>query len=191
MLANRVWTCLFAIAVLNTACGGGGSSSSGGSPSDGDLQMSVPEPTYANPSGEHYWFNFINQVRAANGIGLVMQDTKLDLAAQAHANYLRSHTATLDEQQSGIELPQFAGFTGATAQDRCNQAGYAGSCALSAMWTEPAYLLRASPYLGLLILEQGERHIGITEPGCLVFTGVSCGPHLQLGLATNASPRFC
>jgi hypothetical protein len=52
--------------------------------------MSVPVPNYAKGSGQLALFKAINTLREQLGVGMLIQDTALDTAAQAHAAYLSS-----------------------------------------------------------------------------------------------------
>jgi hypothetical protein len=206
----RVSTLLAILGLAIGGCGGGGGDNSPTPPpaDASGLQTSIPGPTYASGSLELSYFERINAFRRTNGLGLLAQSTTLDQVAINHSAYLDSHDSS-DEYPSGIELPGYSGFTGATAQDRCDHAGYAGTCLQTAMWSQPDFIGVPSAYLGLLVLEQGEREIGITVP--LVFGGqscdpllqlvlpayppvagmplLSCGPHLQLGLPARTAPQ--
>jgi hypothetical protein len=150
------------------------------------LQTSVPTATYAAASQELSYFTRINAFRQANGLGLLAQNALLDEA-------VRNHVAYFEHVQSGdtiIEAPANTGFTGATPQDRCDHVGYAGTCEQTAMWPEISYLGVPSRYIGQLVVEQGEREIGIAmTASCLVITGMACGPQIQLGLANGATPQ--
>jgi hypothetical protein len=185
-------------AILGLAIGGCGGGGGGGDDSPtpppappgnaSGLQTSVPAPTYASGSLELSYFERINAFRQANGLGLLAQSTTLDQVATNHAAYLDSHDSQA-EYPRGLEMPGYSGFTGETAQDRCDHAGYAGTCLQTAMWSQPPFVLVPSVYLGLLVLEQGEREIGITVPGCMVFGGQSCGLQIQLGLPAGTAPQ--
>jgi hypothetical protein len=86
------------------------------------LVTSVPAPTYAAGSQQLAAFNYLNGIRGRCGFGLLKQDTRLDQAADDHANYLAlnfSTTGLTHTQVSGLP-----GFTGVTAGDRAQQRGY-------------------------------------------------------------------
>lgn len=85
----------------------------------GNLQLSVPAPTYGAGSIELQTFNEWNELRKKMGLGLVKQDADLDRAAQAHANYM-----TLNKVFQHEEDPSKPGFTGVTPKDRSLAAGY-------------------------------------------------------------------
>lgn len=111
-------------AAILAGCGGGGSDSSGPStptPPVGapDLQTSVPAPTYAPTSEELAAWNVLNQAREACGFGLLAQDSRLDAAAKAHANYMQLNNATGHDEATGRP-----GFTGASPQDRARAQGF-------------------------------------------------------------------
>lgn len=93
---------------------------SGGS-EPADQAVTTPSPTYAQGSEELAAFQFLNAERGRCGYGLLAQNTKLDAAAKAHADYqlvnnLFQHT------EDRAAYP--AGFTGATPWDRFAYQGY-------------------------------------------------------------------
>lgn len=159
----------------------------GGAPSQ-DLQTTVPMPTYPEYTGEFAFFNFVNGLRQQLGLGLLAQSTMLDTVAKNHAHYLDS-SGTGDEIVSGIENVQNSYFTGATTQDRCSFVGYAGACPQTGMWSEVSFLMHPSPYLGLLVLTQGTRQIGISMHSAFLFTGMTNGPEVQLGYPAGTTPQ--
>lgn len=180
---------LFAIAI--TACNGGGGTGSndgGGHTAESDLQISVPTPSYLMGSVELVYFNFINQLRQQLGLGLLAQNTLLDMAAGNHAKYL-DLSGTSEEIASGMESPQNTNFTGVTAQDRCNHVGYSGECPQTGMWSEVYFMAHPSSYLGLLALTQGARQMGMAMHSTLLFTGMSNGPEIQLGWPSGIPPQ--
>lgn len=134
-----------ALAALLTACGGG---SSGGSttPTDpvvktcangasdypackfftANLQLTVPTPPFAIGSDELAAFNYLNDERAANGLGKLAYNEALTKAAKAHSDYMflnkwLDHTETSGKQ----------GFTGEAPANRAQAAGYPISGAVS------------------------------------------------------------
>jgi hypothetical protein len=152
-----------------------------------------PDPVTVIPypanSSEWRLFTWINGLREGNGLPALLQSNQLDQVASHHRAYLESHDATPTEWQSGIELPLQPGFTGAASQDRCAAVGYTGTCTQDRSWSQQtAFVCDASPYLGLLIFDQSSSQVGIKVPGCRVFTGMVCGPEIQLGLPSGAMP---
>lgn len=136
-----------ALAALG-ACGGGGdgggstgaavpasSASSPAAPGSGVAgalppQTTVPAPTYEANSVRALVYARLNQYREAMGVGLVAQDTNLDTAAQAHAQYLVTNLASgaltaLSHDESST-LP---GFYAVSPLARGRKAGVS-----SAMW---------------------------------------------------------
>lgn len=100
-----------------------------------DLQKAVPAPTYAAGSEELAFFNAYNEFRAQAGLGLLAQNTKLDLAAKNHLNY-QAQNADLDlfatDPATGravfhIEAPSRPGFTGIQELDRAKFVQYPGT----------------------------------------------------------------
>lgn len=195
------------LAVSMAACSGGGGSVSGGdsggtppdnggSPPGGggstatppDLQTSVPAPTYADGSGERVYFQFINQTRQQLGLGLLAQNAALDAATKNHVTYL-DPSFTDAEILSGIENSASPSFTGASSQDRCTYVGYAGLCAQADRWSEVYFVGRPSPYLGLLVLDQSAREVGMAMHSTSLFGGMSNGPEIQLGLPSGTTPQ--
>jgi hypothetical protein len=184
---------LFTCCIALTACGGGDDSSptngGGDNGSTGpDIQTTVPEPTYPAGSGESTYFQFINQVRQQLGMGLLAQNPLLDTVSRNHARYLDS-SGTSDEIVSGIEDPAKPNFSGAAAQDRCVAVGYSGLCPQTSMWSEAIYQEHPSPYLGLTILSQGARQIGLAMHTTALFTGTFNGPEVQLGFPAGTTPQ--
>ncbi len=126
-----------ALATLLTACGGGGGSTS--TPTDpvvktcangandyptckffvAELQSTVPAPPYVAGSDELAAFNFLNDERAANGLGKVAYNEALTKAAMAHANYLYLNKWLGHDETAGNP-----GFTGTNPVDRALAAGY-------------------------------------------------------------------
>ena len=81
----------------------------------------TPAATYARGSEERAAFDFLNAERARCGFGQLAQNTKLDAAAKAHADYqllnnLFQHTENRSTHPNG--------FTGATPWDRFAYQGY-------------------------------------------------------------------
>lgn len=130
-----------AFAAVLTACGGGGGgdSSTGtqtGGTSDGgtagtgsttptaaSLVTTVPAPTYGDSAlglEKAAVFNQLNEDRARCGFGMLAQNSKLDSAAQAHADYLTLNGYSEHHSETAGK----AGFTGATAADRLTAATY-------------------------------------------------------------------
>jgi uncharacterized protein YkwD len=146
-----------ALSTLLAACGGGGgdSSTSGASTSapvsttpstpvatapvvtPGNSQTSVPALTYAQTSQEFAFVTAFNNFRQKLGLGLLAQNTNLDLSAQRHLQYYLtndvSNGGTVDmyatDPASGslmahIETVGKPLFTGVSATDRAVAAGY-------------------------------------------------------------------
>jgi VCBS repeat-containing protein len=86
-----------------------------------DLVTSVPEPAYAgNYAAEKVAvFNRLNDDRARCGFGKLAQNSKLDLAAQNHADYISSNGVSSHNEDR--DLP---GYTGFDVASRLNYVGY-------------------------------------------------------------------
>jgi Cysteine-rich secretory protein family len=111
------------LTTLLTACGGGGgggSTTTGGGTTVGTaIVTSVPTPTYTAGSNELAAFNYLNQERARCGFGMLAQNTQLDTAATAHANYLISNNTFGHSETVGLP-----GYTGISPATRSSAAGY-------------------------------------------------------------------
>ena len=120
-----------ALAAALTACGGGG----GGTASTltpaptptptpvvvtSSIVTSVPTATYAPASEEQSAFDLLNAERSRCGFGKVAQNSKLDLAAKAHADWslINNYYGHFETAAAPI------GFTGVAPQDRAAAVGY-------------------------------------------------------------------
>ncbi|KWF35833.1 serine protease [Burkholderia diffusa] len=132
MKKNRIIT-LAALATTFTlaACGGGGDSGSttptssnnaGSSGGGGSTLATVPgtlaSPQYAADSAQLAAFNRLNQSRTQCGFPTLQQNTVLDQAAQAHAQYQGVNGVVTD-----TEIASNQGFVGATYVDRAAHFG--------------------------------------------------------------------
>jgi uncharacterized protein YkwD len=111
------------------ACGGGGEGAAptpapvpapppAPSPRPLPAQMSVPDPVGYDV--DHLAaFNRINELRLAAGLGMLAQDTRLDRAAQGHANW-----EVANGQFSHLETADSPAFAGVNWWDRALVAGY-------------------------------------------------------------------
>lgn len=137
------------ISVLLAACGGGGVESTTSSalapvvsapavppvapptvpapvvpaaPADSMIQTQVLAATYASGTEQRNAYDYLNAQRLHCGFGLLQQDSKLDVAAQGHANYLTVNNLLPGHYQDQTRFP--LGFTGNTINDRTTAAGY-------------------------------------------------------------------
>ena len=100
----------------------------------GNLQTTVPTPTYAAGSQELAFYTAYNAFRQAEGLGLLAQNTKLDTADQNHLKYHFTNTdlnfQSIDPATGRplfhIEDPKRPNFTGVQELDRANFAQYGG-----------------------------------------------------------------
>jgi uncharacterized protein YkwD len=127
-----------AAALALSACGGGGggggggnsasgsdnsssgTGSSGGSSSGSASTGNVTTPQYANASAQATIFNTINAQRQQCGFPALTENTLLDQAAQAHADYIGSNGGLITDD----EISGNPGFTGVSYTDRATHAGY-------------------------------------------------------------------
>jgi len=173
-------------------------------PNDGaqssTLVTAVAPDSYGPASEGHQAFELLNAERGRCGFGLVAQNTRLDAAAQAHADW-----QILNNQLSHTEAAGTSGFTGATPLDRVSAAGYAaggigeeiatlyyrGSIAGTGVFGVRALLALPYHQLGML---GGYREVGIALRGSdeLGTTG-TFGPRavqqFNLGFARSDGPQ--
>ncbi|MFL9876657.1 CAP domain-containing protein [Paraburkholderia megapolitana] len=139
LLKTTVIAAAASLAVLLAACGGGGGGSSAGSgattPASGTSgasapatalppQSSVPAATYTSNSPAAQIFTTINGYRQQLGVGQMRQDTVLDTAALAHANYEQANLASgAITGYAHDEASTLPGFTGAWPLQRAQAAG--------------------------------------------------------------------
>ena len=130
------------LSLILAACGGGGGSTSTTTPvtppvsqtcangasdyptctppvTPGNLQQTVPAPTYLATSDEVVTFNELNGFRKAIGLGLLAQSLPLDTASRNHSTYI-----VTNQIFSHVEDSTKPGFTGVNPSDRDTFAGY-------------------------------------------------------------------
>lgn len=117
-----------ALATLTMAAcggGGGGDSDNGGSttPPTTNPPVAGYYPTQAIPGNyadsRARAFDSLNSFRTACGFNALEQSPELDIAAQGHAEYVEANSSVVHTQVTGQP-----GFTGVTAVDRANAAGF-------------------------------------------------------------------
>lgn len=133
------------LAASLAGCGGGedASPSTGasgatqaGAVASASLVTSVAAPSYgATAEGVEKTnvLTALNEDRARCGFGLLAQNTKLDAAAQAHADYLKLNATNSHNEAAGMP-----GFTGVEPVDRGTAAGYT-SASYSEMFGSSIY----------------------------------------------------
>lgn len=133
------------LAVSLAACGGGedaesptsaSSTSQSGSVTSSTLVTAVSNADYGTTAEgleKANVFAALNEDRARCGFGLLAQNTKLDIAAQAHADYVK-----LNAENSHNESAGMPGFTGIAPVDRGTAAGYT-SASYSEMFGSSIY----------------------------------------------------
>lgn len=111
-------------AALLTACGGGGGSAPSSS-TDGVTPPTTPttptQPGAPTATGDTATdgFNWFNYRRSQIGLSVLSRNSRLDIAAVGHSNYLRLNNTVVHTQTQGNP-----GFTGAQLSDRFAAAGY-------------------------------------------------------------------
>ncbi|MBB5420631.1 CAP domain-containing protein [Paraburkholderia atlantica] len=129
----------FAAVLALAACGGGGGGGDGGGSSNGGssnnngssstppastaTSANVTTPQYAANSAQLAIFNTINQQRQQCGFPALTENTQLDTASQAHADYIGKNGGTITDS----EVSTNASYTGVTYADRATKAGYPAS----------------------------------------------------------------
>jgi uncharacterized protein YkwD len=111
------------LASLLAACGGGSDGGSGGGATQlTQASVLAQEPgapvMTGNPAIDG--INWINYRRTQAGLTALTQNSRIDVAAQAHSDYQRMNNTMPSHEQT----PGLPGFTGATVPDRLNAAGY-------------------------------------------------------------------
>ncbi|SAK96109.1 allergen V5/Tpx-1-like protein [Caballeronia glebae] len=159
-----------AASLLVAACGGGGGGSSDASPAAPASGASTPAtptnpanlttPQYPADSFHLAAFNLLNQHRQQCGFPALQENTALDQATAAHAQYLASNNVITDTEVSGNP-----GFTGATFVDRAAHFGYTannGSIGVSGGYYTNATLTEADyGQRAVYEFESGVYHISI------------------------------
>lgn len=114
------------------SCGGGGgadnaaglvttlaSSTTTTQPSNSSIVLSVSSANYSDAERMNA-YTYLNSQRQTCGFGLLQQNTNLDLAAQAHSNYMLTNGESLGHSED----PSAPGFTGVNVGARMTAAGY-------------------------------------------------------------------
>lgn len=120
---------MFAVVALIAACGGGSSTDTATTPpttpadAASSMVTTVTPPTYASGSEELAAFNRLNAERLRCGFGALQQDSRLDLAALAHADWMLRNN--VNSHTESATYPN--GFTGINPWDRAMAAGYSSS----------------------------------------------------------------
>ncbi|AUT75436.1 serine protease [Paraburkholderia hospita] len=118
----------FAAAIALSACGGGGGGNGGSTaaapstPASSPTTGNVTTPQYASTSAQLAVFNTLNQQRQQCGLPAFTENTVLDQAAQAHADYQGLNGGLITDTEDSSK----PGFTGMTYSDRAVKAGFPG-----------------------------------------------------------------
>ncbi len=117
----------FAAAIVLSACGGGGgnggsSAAAPSTPASSPTTGNVATPQYASTSAQLAVFNTLNQQRQQCGLPAFTENTILDQAAQAHADYQATNGGLITDTEDSSK----PGFTGVTYSDRAVKAGFPG-----------------------------------------------------------------
>jgi hypothetical protein len=142
-----------AASLLVTACGGGGGDSGGASPAAPASGASTPAtptspanvttPQYPSDSFHLAAFNLLNKQRQQCGFATLQENTALDQADAAHAQYQATNNTVSDWETAGA-----LGFTGVSYADRAAHFSYSASNSIggvsggfytNATWTEAQY----------------------------------------------------
>lgn len=132
------------------------------------LQTTVATPTYSTGSVELSAFNTVNLARSIYGVGLLAQNTQLDIAAKNHASYLAAlQMAAQNAVISHTEDPEKPLFTGVNPADRIKAALYAA--------------LTYSEVIDPVIQVDG----GSSLPGVVAVNILLSAPYHRFGLFVN------
>ena len=118
------------LAATLAGCGGGGGGGGGSSgenvapassPGQGIVPGNLPEPGAPTLTGNTALdgFNWLNYRRALLGLSVLSRNSRVDIAAQGHSDYLRLNNTVSHDQTPGLP-----GFTGAKLTDRLAKANY-------------------------------------------------------------------
>ncbi len=137
MKARQLMIAALAAASALAGCGGGGSDPPATTPApvvppvtsppppgvNPDLVTSVTPPTYAPGTTEKGAWDLLMAQRSACGFGLLQQDSRLDVAAKAHTDYLVKNSLERKVTVLGhFEDPAWAYFYGIGPDDRVAKA---------------------------------------------------------------------
>jgi uncharacterized protein YkwD len=106
------------LAGLLFGCGGGGGSSPVAAPAPSTLPQEPGAPAFVNNTAVD-GMNWINYRRSQAGIPVLLANSQVSTAAQAHSNYQNLNNSVSHEEIAGKP-----GFTGTTLLARLNAAGY-------------------------------------------------------------------
>lgn len=143
-------------------------------------------PTYTAASQQVRAFNALAAFRSALGLGPVNQNTKIDMAAQNHSDYVATNNGGATPHDEVAGKP---GFTGVTVKDRLATAGYAATTSGEVIgWTganadaaEVIEGLSATVYHRVILMTQHWTDVGIAPP---VTSGASRPAYIDLGTLT-------
>lgn len=167
------------LALVGCGGGGGGSSTSTTPPVATNptptpvvlaaTTQSAVTPTYLAGSQQMSAFNALTAFRTAMALPPVNQSAKIDLAAQAHSDYVANNNGGATPHTEVAGTP---GFTGVTVADRLIAAGYTPTASSEVIgWTgatgdasEVIEGLSATVYHRVLMMSQGWTDLGIAPP---------------------------
>lgn len=110
---------LLATVLAGCGGGGGGTASNPGTTTPDPLQQEPGAPVMTGNTAVD-GANWINYRRQQVGLAALVDNSKIDVAAQGHSNYLRVNNTVTHDQTAGQP-----GFTGVQLGDRLAAAGYA------------------------------------------------------------------
>ena len=128
------WLVIAAMALSLSGCGGGGGSAAAPEPPPPPpAPVPAPSPTPTAPIAAQLTvptpvgydadrlaaFNRLNEIRLSAGLGMVAQQTQMDQAAQAHAEWMIANDAFTHEEVEGTP-----GFTGTNWPSVTSSFGY-------------------------------------------------------------------
>ena len=173
MTIARIASLISAVMLVTSlaACGGGASGDSTGTPapaaptptpapapapvavaSSGTLRTGAPTSAYAPSSQQAGFFGTLNNLRAAAGAGYVDQNTTIDVASQAHADYLSLNlaAATAAGESPHSESASRANYYEASPASRLAKAGFSAGFSTEVIGGTGPSLAAADCVLGLM-----------------------------------------
>ncbi|MFM0082826.1 CAP domain-containing protein [Paraburkholderia sediminicola] len=172
-----------AVTMMVAACGGGGGGSSGGpsgaapsTPASSPTTGNVTTPTYAAATAQLALFNTINQQRQQCGFPALTENTVLDQAAQAHAQYMGQNGGAITD----TEVATNPGFTGVSYTDRAVHFGFPNAQTVYSGGESAGYYTNAT-----LTETQYGQQIAHEWLGGVYHIAVGVWPITQIGIGWN------
>lgn len=183
MQNKLAFTLAASLSLALVGCGGGGGNGGSSTPVQPPVvtnpaptpvvlaptTQSAVAPTYLAGSQQLNAFTALAAFRTALSLGPVNQNTKIDIAAQNHSDYVAINNGGASPHTETAGNP---GFTGVTVADRLVNAGYTPTASSEVIgWTgatgdasEVIEGLSAAIYHRVLMMNQGWTDLGVAPP---------------------------